>query len=186
MSIQEIRLFGDPVLLTPASAVIDFDKELRNLVADLTDTMLEAPGAGLAAPQIGVPLRVFTWHVDDVLGHLINPTLSLGDEIQDGEEGCLSFPEMRYETKRALKAVAKGFNMFGEPIVVEGTEFLARALQHETDHLDGILFIDRLSTQDRKLAMKEIRESEWFNLESEKGNMPTIKSSPHSLFGRNT
>jgi peptide deformylase len=186
MSIQEIRLFGDPVLLTPASAVIDFDKELRNLVADLTDTMLEAPGAGLAAPQIGVPLRVFTWHVDDVLGHLINPTLSLGDEIQDGEEGCLSFPEMRYETKRALKAVAKGFNMFGEPIVVEGTEFLARALQHETDHLDGILFIDRLSTQDRKLAMKEIRESEWFNLESEKGNVPTIKSSPHSLFGRNT
>lgn len=186
MSIQEIRLFGDPVLLTPASAVIDFDKELRNLVADLTDTMLEAPGAGLAAPQIGVPLRVFTWHVDDVLGHLINPTLSLGDEIQDGEEGCLSFPEMRYETKRALKAVAKGFNMFGEPIVVEGTEFLARALQHETDHLDGILFIDRLSTQDRKLAMKEIRESEWFNLESEKGNVPIIKSSPHSLFGRNT
>ena len=186
MSIKEIRLFGDPVLLTPASAVIDFDKELRNLVADLTDTMLEAPGAGLAAPQIGVPLRVFTWHVDDVLGHLINPTLSLGDEIQDGEEGCLSFPEMRYETKRALKAVAKGFNMFGEPIVVEGTEFLARALQHETDHLDGILFIDRLSTQDRKLAMKEIRESEWFNLESEKGNVPTIKSSPHSLFGRNT
>ncbi len=186
MSIQEIRLFGDPVLLTPASAVIDFDKELRNLVADLTDTMLEAPGAGLAAPQIGVPLRVFTWHVDDVLGHLINPTLSLGDEIQDGEEGCLSFPEMRYETKRALKAVAKGFNMFGEPIVVEGTEFLARALQHETDHLDGILFIDRLSTQDRKLAMKEIRESEWFNVESEKGNVPIIKSSPHSLFGRNT
>ena len=174
------------MLLTPASPVIDFDKELRNLVADLTDTMLEAPGAGLAAPQIGVPLRVFTWYVDDVLGHLINPTLSLGDEIQDGEEGCLSFPEMRYETKRALKAVAKGFNMFGEPIVVEGTEFLARALQHETDHLDGILFIDRLSPQDRKLAMKEIRESEWFNLEKEKGNTPTIRRSPHSIFGRNT
>jgi peptide deformylase len=186
MSIQEIRLFGDPVLLTPASAVIDFDKELRNLVSDLTDTMLEAPGAGLAAPQIGVPLRVFTWHVDDVLGHLINPTLSLGEEIQEGEEGCLSFPEMRYETKRALRAVAKGFNMFGEPIVVEGTEFLARALQHETDHLDGILFIERLSAQDRKLAMKEIRESEWFNLESEKGNTPTIKTSPHSIFGRSS
>ena len=87
MSIQEIRLFGDPVLLTPASPVVDFDKELRKLVADLTDTMLEAPGAGLAAPQIGVPLRVFTWHVDDVLGHLINPTLTLGEEIQEGEEG---------------------------------------------------------------------------------------------------
>ena len=183
MSIQEIRLFGDPVLLTPASAVIDFDKELRNLVADLTDTMLEAPGAGLAAPQIGVPLRVFTWHVDDVLGHLINPTLSLGDEIQDGEEGCLSFPEMRYETKRALKAVAKGFNMFGEPIVVEGTEFLARALQHETDHLDGIVFIDRLSTADRKLAMKEIRESEWFGSAIANGTSPVIKVSPHFTNG---
>ena len=70
MAIQEIRLFGDPVLVTPASPVLDFDKELRNLVSDLIDTMLDAPGAGLAAPQIGVPLRVFTWHVDDVLGHL--------------------------------------------------------------------------------------------------------------------
>ncbi len=186
MSIQEIRLFGDPVLLTPALEVVDFDKELRTLVSDLTQTMLEAPGAGLAAPQIGVGLRVFTWHVDDELGHLVNPVLSLGDEIQDGEEGCLSFPEMRYETKRALKAVARGFNMFGEPIVVEGTEFLARALQHETDHLDGILFIDRLTPQDRKLAMKEIRESEWFNSEIEKGVNPTIKTSPHSLFGRSS
>jgi len=186
MSIQEIRLFGDPVLLTPASPVIDFDKELRKLVADLTDTMLEAPGAGLAAPQIGVPLRVFTWHVDDVLGHLINPTLTLGEEIQDGEEGCLSFPELRYDAKRAMNAVARGFNMFGEPVVIEGTEFLARALQHETDHLDGILFIDRLTPENRKLAMREIRESEWFNAQNEGGNTPTIKTSPHSLFGRNT
>ena len=87
MSIQPIRLFGDPVLVTPAANVIDFDKELRNLVADLTETMLEAPGAGLAAPQIGVSLRVFVWDVDDELGHLINPTLDLSDEIQDGEEG---------------------------------------------------------------------------------------------------
>lgn len=186
MSIQEIRFFGDPVLLTPASPVVDFDKELRNLVEDLTQTMLDAPGAGLAAPQIGVPLRVFTWHVDDVLGHLINPVLTLGEEIQDGEEGCLSFPDLRYETKRALHTVAKGFNMFGEPVVVEGSDFLARALQHETDHLDGILFIDRLTPENRKLAMKEIRESEWFNLETEKGNTPTIKTSPHTIFGGNS
>jgi len=185
MSIQEIRLFGDPVLLTPAAEVVDFDKELRKLVADLTDTMLDAPGAGLAAPQIGVSLRVFTWNVDDVLGHLINPTLTLGQELQEGEEGCLSFPELRYETPRAFNAVAKGFNMFGEPVIVEGTEFLARALQHETDHLDGILFIDRLTPEDRKLAMKEIRESEWFNLQTDSGNTPVIKQSPHSLFGRN-
>ena len=186
MSIQEIRFFGDPVLTTPASPVVDFDKELRVLVKDLTDTMLDAPGAGLAAPQIGVPLRVFVWDVDEALGHLINPVLDLSEEMQDGEEGCLSFPELRYETPRAMRAVAKGFNMYGEPVVVEGTEFLARALQHETDHLDGILFIDKLSAENRKLAMKEIRESEWFNLASENGQTIQVKDSPHTIFGRNT
>jgi peptide deformylase len=183
MSIQPIRHFGDPVLVTPASEVVDFDKELRKLVADLTETMINAPGAGLAAPQIGVPLRVFTWDVDGVLGHLINPTLDLSDDQQDGDEGCLSFPELVYPTQRAMHAVAKGFNMHGEPIIVEGTELLARALQHETDHLNGILFIDRLSPEDRKLAMKEIRESDWFGLASESGQTPTIKLSPHSPFG---
>ena len=186
MSIQEIRFFGDPVLTTPASPVVDFDKELRVLVKDLTDTMLDAPGAGLAAPQIGVPLRVFVWDVDEELGHLINPVLDLSEEMQDGEEGCLSFPELRYETPRAMREVAKGFNMYGEPVVVEGTEFLARALQHETDHLNGILFIDKLSAENRKLAMKEIRESEWFNLASENGQTIQVKDSPHTIFGRNT
>ncbi|NCV79563.1 MAG: hypothetical protein EBW25_02015 [Actinobacteria bacterium] len=83
MSIQEIRFFGDPVLTTPASPVVDFDKELRVLVQDLTDTMLDAPGAGLAAPQIGVPLRVFVWDVDEALGHLINPVLTLSEEMQE-------------------------------------------------------------------------------------------------------
>jgi peptide deformylase len=184
MSIQPIRLFGDPVLTTPAAAVIDFDKELRTLVEDLTDTMLEAPGAGLAAPQIGVPLRVFVWDVDEAIGHLINPTLDLSVELQDGEEGCLSFPALSYETPRAFRAVAKGFNMYGEPITVEGTELLARALQHETDHLDGIVFIDRLSVEDRKLAMKEIRESEWFGTALDGGNNPVIKTSPHNMFGK--
>jgi peptide deformylase len=184
MAIQEIRLFGDPVLVTPASPVLDFDKELRNLVSDLIDTMLDAPGAGLAAPQIGVPLRVFTWHVDDVLGHLVNPTLTLSSELQDGEEGCLSFPELRYETPRALRAVAQGFNMHGEPITVEGSEFLARALQHETDHLDGILFIDRMPSDLRKSAMKEIRDSEWFGSSIDSGFTPQIKVSPHNTFGK--
>ncbi len=184
MAIQEIRLFGDPVLVTPASPVLDFDKELRNLVSDLIDTMLDAPGAGLAAPQIGVPLRVFTWHVDDVLGHLVNPTLTLSSELQDGEEGCLSFPELRYETPRALRAVAQGFNMHGEPITVEGSEFLARALQHETDHLDGILFIDRMPSDLRKSAMKEIRDSEWFGNSVDAGFTPQIKVSPHNTFGK--
>jgi len=184
MPIQPIRHFGDPVLVTPTAVVEDFDKELRVLVRDLTETMLDAPGAGLAAPQIGVPLRVFVWDVDGALGHLINPSLDLSEELQDGDEGCLSFPDLVYPTPRAMRAVAKGFNMHGEPIVVEGSELLARALQHETDHLDGILFIDRLSTEDRKLAMKEIRESEWFGLATASGAVPQIKVSPHDPFGR--
>jgi len=183
MSLQEIRHFGDPVLITPAALVVDFDKEIRTLIADLTETMLNAPGAGLAAPQIGVSLRAFVWHVDDVLGHLINPTLVVSGDIEIDEEGCLSFPDLTYPTPRSLRAVARGFNMFGEAIEVDGSELLARALQHENDHLDGILFIDRMSKADRKVAMKEIRESEWFG---ESTRDITIKTSPHSIFGRNT
>jgi len=174
MAIQPIRYFGDPVLTTPAVEVKDFDKELRNLVRDLTETMIDAPGAGLAAPQIGVPLRVFVWHVDDEFGHLVNPTLDLSEEMQDGEEGCLSFPELTYETPRAMRAVAKGWNMHGEPLVVEGT-----------DHLNGVLFIDRLPTELRKQAMKDIREAEWFMQAEADGNSLEIKVSPHSMFGRN-
>lgn len=184
MPIQPIRLFGDPVLVTPSVLVVDFDKELRTLVADLTETMLDAPGAGLAAPQIGVPLRVFVWDIDEALGHLINPSLDLSEERQEGEEGCLSFPELRYDTPRSMRVMAKGWNMYGEPITVEGSELLARALQHETDHLDGILFIDRLAKEDRKSAMKEIRESEWFGLADEAGLSPQIKVSPHYTFGK--
>ena len=183
MAIQPIRYFGDPVLTTPAVEVNNFDKELRNLVRDLTETMIDAPGAGLAAPQIGVPLRVFVWHVDDAFGHLVNPELTLSDEMQDGEEGCLSFPELRYDNPRAARAIARGFNMHGEPIVVEGTELLARCLQHETDHLNGVLFIDRMKSEQRKLAMKEMRESEWFGIASENGLNPSIKVSPHTTFG---
>ena len=178
MAIQPIRLFGDPVLRRPAIEVVDFDKELRTLISDLTDTMLDAPGAGLAAPQIGVGLRAFTWNVDGEVGHLINPSLDLSEELQDGPEGCLSLPELTYDCKRALSLVAKGFNMYGDPVVIEGTELLARAIQHETDHLDGVLFIDRLDTDARKAAMKAIRESEWFGLEQ-----PAIKISPHRTNG---
>ena len=101
MPVQPIRLFGDPVLRTPAVPVTVFDKELRRLVSDLTDTMLEAPGAGLAAPQIGVGLRVFTWYVDGELGHLVNPTLDLSEEEQHGPEGCLSLPDLSFDCTRA-------------------------------------------------------------------------------------
>ena len=178
MPIQEIRLFGDPVLRTPADEVTVFDKELRQLVTDLQDTMLEAPGAGLAAPQIGVGLRVFTYYIDDVLGHLVNPRLDLSEEIQDGEEGCLSFPGVYYDTPRARRVVAKGQNQHGEPVVLEGSDLLARCIQHETDHLDGILFIDRMDREQRKLAMKAIREADWG------GPAPQVKISPHSTFGK--
>ncbi|MDF9717957.1 peptide deformylase [Nocardioides sp. ChNu-153] len=181
MAIQPIRLFGDPVLRRRASEVTDFDRELRTLVQDLTDTMLEAPGAGLAAPQIGVSVRVFTWNVDGELGHLVNPTLELSEEEQVALEGCLSLPELTFECRRALSVVAHGFDMHGEPVTVRGSEFLARAIQHETDHLDGVLFIDKLDAEARKAAMKEIREAEWFGLEK-----PTVKVSPHPTgpFGR--
>lgn len=179
MAIQPIRLFGDPVLRTPAAAVTDFDKELRVLVKDLEDTMMDAPGAGLAAPQIGVGLRVFTYYVDNTLGHLINPDLDLSDELQEGEEGCLSFPGIYYDTPRALRVVARGMNLHGEPVTVEGSELLARAIQHETDHLDGILFIDRMNREQRKLALKAIREAEWAGQA-----VPVVKESPHATFGR--
>ncbi len=178
LAVQPIRLFGDPVLTTPAVEVVDFDKELRRLVEDLTDTMRDAPGAGLAAPQIGVGLRVFTWHVDGELGHLINPDLSLSEDEQDGPEGCLSLPELTFDCKRAMSVVAKGWNMYGDPVTVEGSELLARAIQHETDHLDGVLFIDRLDRETRKLAMKAIREAEWFGEAP-----PSVKVSPHAMKG---
>lgn len=179
MAVKPIRLFGDPVLRTAAEPVKDFDKELRQLVKDLTDTMVDAPGAGLAAPQLGVGLRVFTYYVDDCLGHLVNPTLDLSEEQQDGDEGCLSLPGLSFPTPRAYGVVAKGFNMYGEPITLEGTQLMARCVQHETDHLDGILFIDRMDPEQRKLAMKAIREAEWFG-----DPVPVVRESPHSTFGR--
>lgn len=180
MAVKPIRLWGDPVLRTPAEPVVDFDKELRNLVRDLTETMIEAPGAGLAAPQLGVSLRVFTYDVDDRIGHLVNPELSFpDDEEQDGPEGCLSFPGLTVDCKRHLHAVARGLNMYGDPVVLEGTDVMARCVQHEADHLDGILFIDRLDKETKKAAMKAIREAEWGG-----GEPPQIKLSPHPMNGR--
>lgn len=178
MSVRSIRLFGDPVLRSRALEVTDFDKELRTLVADLTDTMVEASGAGLAAPQIGVGLRVFTWRVGGELGYLVNPTLELGAEEQHGPEGCLSLPGLTIDCTRALTVVAHGFDMYGEPKLVEGSELLARAIQHETDHLDGILFIDRLDREARREAMRQLRQLEWFGEPA-----PTVKVSPHPTGG---
>jgi len=181
MSIKEIRLFGDPILRTPAAEVVDFDRELRQLVRDLTDTMVDAPGSGLAAPQIGVALRVFTYRVDQQTGHLVNPSLELSDEMQDGPEGCLSIPGLTVDTPRSMRVVAKGHNEFGEPVLVEGSELLARCVQHETDHLDGILFIDRMDPAQRRAAMRAIRAAQRDGVPA-----PEVRPSPHSTFGRGT
>lgn len=182
MPVQPIRLLGDPVLRTPAEPVVTFDKELRRLVRDLTETMQAAPGAGLAAPQIGVSLRVFSYDVDGELGHIVNPRLSFPtEEEQDGEEGCLSVPELFYQLRRRAEVVAAGFNEFGDPITVSGSMRLARCLQHETDHLDGVLFIDLLDREQKREALKAIREAEWAG-----GAVPVVKASPHPLFGRAT
>ncbi|MGQ0837389.1 peptide deformylase [Actinokineospora sp.] len=179
MTVQPIRLFGDPVLRTRAAEVVDFDLELRNLVRDLWDTMESQGGAGLAAPQLGVGLRVFTYHCGDAVGHLVNPAwTSLDDEYQDGQEGCLSIPGGYWDCRRHANVVARGWNLHGEPIEVLGTDLLARCIQHEADHLDGVLFLDRLDEETRKQAMSEIRQAPWFD-----GAVPTVKQSPHPLFG---
>jgi peptide deformylase len=176
MAIRPIRLFGDPVLRTAADSVTDFDKQLRNLVKDLTETLSDAQGAGLAAPQIGVGLRVFAYAVGSEHGYLVNPDLSFPDEEeQDGEEGCLSFPGVYYDVKRRLNTLARGFTDRGDPVQVVGTEVLARCLQHETDHLDGVLFIDRMDPATRKRAMREIREADWTG---------PVRLSPHQITNR--
>jgi peptide deformylase len=176
MAIRPVRLFGDPVLRTAADPVTDFDKQLRVLVKDLQQTLDDAQGAGLAAPQIGVGLRVFAYHVDDQRGYLVNPDLSFPDEDeQDGEEGCLSFPGIYFDVKRRLNTVARGFTDRGDPVQVVGTQTMARCLQHETDHLDGVLFIDRMDEPTRKAAMKAIRAANWDN---------NVKTSPHPITDR--
>ncbi len=182
MTVQPIRLFGDPVLRTRAEPVTTFDAELRRLVTDLTDTMHDEGGAGLAAPQLGVGLRVFVYDCDDFSGHLVNPAFDVvGDEEQVGPEGCLSIPDLAWDCRRHLHVVAKGWDQHGEPVTVEGSELLARCIQHETDHLDGVLFVDRLDAATRKAAMAEIRAAEWFGAAEAP---PVVKVSPHPLFGR--
>ena len=176
MTVQPIRYYGDPVLRSPADPVVTYDKELRVLVKDLVDTMRKGGGVGLAAPQIGVGLRVFAFDVDEVVGHLVNPVLEFPDEeIQDGDEGCLSLPGIYFDTKRRMNVIAKGFNESGDPLQVVGTGLMARCLQHESDHLDGVIFIDRLEPSLRKNAIREIRRAEWYD-----PSRNVIKVSPHA------
>jgi peptide deformylase len=157
MTVRPIRLYGDPVLRTPSEPVTDFDAAVRQLVADLEDTVRVPGRAGVAAPQIGVGVRAFSYNVDGVVAHLINPVLSVFAGEQDDEEACLSLPDLGFATPRALSVTASGFDQDGKPITIHGTGFLARALQHETDHLDGRLYIDTLTGDTRRQALRELR-----------------------------
>ncbi len=181
MAVRRIRTFGDPVLRQTSRPVADFDSTLRGLVADLRETLTDAGGVGLSAPQIGVGLRVFVYGVIDpaspqagAIQHIVNPVLveQAEEQIED-EEGCLSIPGLSYPLRRPERVVATGFDCHGEPVRIEGTERLARCLAHETDHLDGVLFIDRLDKDRRKAALREIRH---MLLD---GEMVQVKDSPH-------
>ena len=159
MTIRPIRELGDPVLRTPADEVRAFDRELAALVRDLEETVDHPGRAGLAAPQIGVSARVFSYNIDGVIGHLVNPRIAeLSAEIQDGDEGCLSVPGIWAPTVRAMHAVVEGFDVHGEPLRLEGEGLMARCLQHEVDHLDGTVFLDRLKGEPRKQAFRMLRE----------------------------
>jgi peptide deformylase len=158
VTIRPIRELGDPVLRTPADAVRSFDKELAALVRDLEETVDHPGRAGLAAPQIGVSLRVFSYTIDGEFGHLVNPTVvERSEETQDGDEGCLSVPGIWAPTVRAQHCVVEGFDVHGEPRRLVGTGLMARCLQHEVDHLDGKVFIDRLTGDARKAALRALR-----------------------------
>nr|WP_245755267.1 peptide deformylase [Actinopolyspora alba] len=162
LTIKPIRRFGDPVLRTVAEPVTVFDDRITSLVTDLLDTVTEPGRAGVAAPQIGVSLRAFSYNVDGEKGYVLNPELVETSGEQDGEEGCLSVPGLSYPTHRASHAVVRGVNLRNEPVTVAGDDLMARCLQHETDHLDGIVYLQRLEPEKRRSAMKDVRGTDWF------------------------
>jgi peptide deformylase len=158
MTIRELRLIGDPVLRTPCRPVTEFDTALAALVTDLMDTVSLPGRAGLAANQIGVSLAAFSYDVDGERGYVVNPRLVATNGEYDGEEACLSVPGVSARRLRAAYARVEGVDAFGRPIAVEGTGELARCLQHETDHLRGELYIDALTGERRRAAMRQLRE----------------------------
>jgi peptide deformylase len=156
-----IRVFGDPVLKERSREVETFDDALRQLAADMLITMYDAPGVGLAAPQIGRAIRLIVWDDGEHGPHVMaNPVLSGQHGSQEDDEGCLSVPGLYYPVQRALWVRADGLDLDGEPVSVEGDGLLARILQHETDHIEGTLLLDRLNERDRAKAMAEIRDAE--------------------------
>ena len=154
MAIRDIRIIGDPILRTQCDPITDIDASVKLLVEDLLEGVDMEGRAGLAANQIGVGLRAFSWNIDGEIGYVLNPKIVelSADEFQDGDEGCLSVPDLWYPTERAWYARVEGINLDGKTIVVEGEELMARCLQHECDHLDGMIYIDRLDRKTRKKA----------------------------------
>jgi peptide deformylase len=163
MAMRELRYFGDPILKSVCEPVTVFDEKLEALVRDLVDSVKPAGRAGLAAPQIGVGLRVFSYDVAGLTGYVVNPEIvELSEETHEINEGCLSVPELWFPTKRAKHAKVRGVDVRNQPIEVEGEDVLAQCLQHETDHLDGVLYLDRLTAERKKSALREARDKDWF------------------------
>lgn len=159
MAVLPIRQFGDPVLRTPARAVEKVTDVHHRLISDMFETMREAPGVGLAGPQVGVLERIFVWEVEDASGAVINPVITRRSaEAEDGEEGCLSIPGLYYPVARSLEIAIEGLDETGRPTRFTAEGFFARVCQHEIDHLDGVLFLDRLAEDVRREAMRELRE----------------------------
>ena len=162
MAVLGIRTLGDPVLRTRAEEVTDLSPAVHHLVDDMLETMEDVHGAGLAAPQVGVAQRIFTFNIDGVKGHVINPVLVNSEDHQpDEREGCLSVPGISAPVRRFRQTTVRGIDRDGNPVELTAEGMLARCFQHETDHLDGILFIDRLSGEERRRALKALRSGEY-------------------------
>jgi peptide deformylase len=163
MALLKIVHYPDPVLLQPGRPVIEFDDELKKLVEDMFETMYEARGVGLAAPQVGVSKRLFVMDcsggkVPEQRIAVINPDVLRVEGNQEGEEGCLSFPGIYFSVERSLRAVVKAQNVNGDEFEVDGMELTARCLLHETDHCDGIVFLDHTTKLKREMVKRKIRK----------------------------
>jgi peptide deformylase len=163
MAVRPIRLFGDPVLRSPADEITRFDASLAGLVADLLDTVTEPGRAGVAAPQIGVSLRAFSYNIDGVVGYVLNPRLvDVQGDPELVDEGCLSVPGFGFPRQRHPWARVVGVDLAQQPVELSGDGLMAQALQHECDHLDGVLFIEGLEPDVKREAMRAVRQAEWF------------------------
>jgi peptide deformylase len=158
MSSYSVRTYGDPVLKQAAREVDKVDGALVRLVDDMVDTMYDAVGVGLAAPQVGVQKRLFVYDIGDGPEVMINPTIVETDGEWYFEEGCLSIPELRLGIVRPMTVHIQGYDLDGKELAIEADEFLGRVFQHEVDHLDGVLMVERLDDDLRKQALRVLRD----------------------------